>query len=85
MPVIQYTDLTEDQKKKFRILDNRIGDLAEYNLENLKEELKELDDQWLIDMFKDMELGLDEEEEWDEETEDDVPEIDEEEETVVKE
>lgn len=85
VPVIQYTDLTEDQKKKFRILDNRIGDLAEYNLENLKEELKELDDQWLIDMFKDMELGLDEEEEWDEETEDDVPEIDEEEETVVKE
>ena len=36
-------------------------------------------------MFKDMELGLDEEEEWDETTEDDVPEIDEEEETIVKE
>ena len=85
MPVIQYTDLTEEQKKKFRILDNRIGDLAEYNLENLKEELKELDDQRLIDMFKDMDLGLENEEEWDEETEDDVPEIDEEEETIVKE
>jgi hypothetical protein len=35
-------------------------------------------------MFKDLELGLDEEEEWNEDTEDDVPEIDEEEETIVK-
>lgn len=85
VPVIQYTDLTEEQKKKFRILDNRLGDLAEYDLEALREELKEIDDKRLTDMFKDMELGLDEEEEWDEETEDDVPEIDEEEETIVKE
>ena len=85
VPVVQYTDLTEEQKKKFRILDNRLGDLAEYDLENLKEELREIDDKWLTDMFKDMELGLDEEEEWDETTEDDVPEIDEEEETIVKE
>jgi site-specific DNA-methyltransferase (adenine-specific) len=85
VPVIQYTDLTEDQKKKYRILDNRLGDLAEYDLDNLKEELKEIDDKWLMDMFKDMDLGLDEEEEWNEETEDDVPEVDEEEETIVKE
>lgn len=85
MPVIQYTDLTEEQKKKFRILDNRLGDLAEYDLENLKDELKDIDDQWLMDMFKDFDLGLNEEEEWNEETEDDVPEIDEEEETIVKE
>lgn len=85
MPVIQYTDLTEDQKKKYRILDNRLGDLAEYDLDNLKEELKEIDDQRLTDMFKDMELGLDEEEKWNEDTEDDVPEVDEEEETIVKE
>lgn len=56
VPVIQYTDLTEEQKKKFRLLDNRLGDLAEYNLEALKEELKEIDDQWLTDMFKDMDL-----------------------------
>ena len=85
VPVIQYTDLTEEQKKKFRILDNRLGDLAEYDLEALREELKEIDDKWLTDMFKDMELGLDEEEEWNEETEDDAPEVDEEEETIVKE
>lgn len=56
MPVVQYTDLTEEQKKKFRILDNRLGDLAEYDLENLKEELREIDDKWLTDMFKDMDL-----------------------------
>lgn len=85
VPVVQYTDLTEEQKKKFRILDNRLGDLAEYNLDNLKEELKEIDDKRLTDMFKEMDLGLDEEEERDETTEDDVPEIDEEEETIVQE
>lgn len=85
MPVIQYTDLTEEQKKKFRILDNRLGDLAEYDIENLRDELREIDDQWLTDMFKELDLGLDKEEEWNEDTEDDVPEVDEEEETIVKE
>ena len=45
--MIQYTDLTEEQKKKYRLLDNRLGDLAEYDLDNLREELKELDDEWL--------------------------------------
>jgi site-specific DNA-methyltransferase (adenine-specific) len=83
--VIQYTDLTEDQKRKFRLLDNRLGDLAEYDIEALKEELKAIDDKWLTDMFKDFDLGLDQEEEWNEETEDDAPEIDEEEEPIVKE
>ena len=85
IPVIQYTDLTEGQKKKYRLLDNRLWDLAEYDLENLKDELREIDDKWLTDMFKDLDLGLDEEEEWDESTEDDAPEIDEEEEPIVKE
>lgn len=84
MPVIQYTDLTEDQKKKYRLLDNRLGDLAEYDIQNLREELKEIDDKWLMDMFKDLDLGL-EEQEWNEETEDDAPEVNEEEETIVKE
>ena len=85
VPVIQYTDLDEKQKKKYRLLDNRLGDLAEYDYENLKEELKELDDQRLTDMFKEFDLGLDQEEERDETTEDDVPEVDEEEETIVQE
>lgn len=82
--MIQYTDLTEDQKKKYRLLDNRLGDLAEYDIQNLREELKEIDDKWLMDMFKDLDLGL-EEQEWNEETEDDAPEVNEEEETIVKE
>lgn len=36
-------------------------------------------------MFKEFDLGLEEEKDWDEETEDDVPEIDEEEEPIVQE
>lgn len=36
-------------------------------------------------MFKDFDLGLEEEQEWNEETEDDAPEVDEEEEPIVKE
>ncbi|HMT01127.1 MAG TPA: ParB/Srx family N-terminal domain-containing protein, partial [Candidatus Absconditabacterales bacterium] len=39
VPVIQFTDLTELQKKKYRILDNKLADLAEWNIENLKIEL----------------------------------------------
>ena len=85
IPVIQYTDLTEEQKKKYRILDNILSDQAEYDLDNLRDELKDIDDQRLTDMFKEYDLGLEEEKEWDEETEDDVPEVDEEEETIVKE
>jgi len=82
--VIQYTDLTEDQKKKYRLLDNRLGDIAEYDRDNLREELKEIDDKWLTDMFKELDLGL-EEQEWNEETEDDAPAVDEEEEPIVQE
>lgn len=82
--MIQYTDLTEDQKKKYRLLDNRLGDIAEYDRDNLREELKEIDDKWLTDMFKELDLGL-EEQEWNEETEDDAPAVNEEEEPIVQE
>ena len=84
VPVIKYTDLTEDQKKKYRILDNRLGDLAEYDLDALKEELMSIDDKWITEMFNDFDLGLNDEEQWDEDTEDDVPEVDEEEEAIVQ-
>ena len=84
VPVIQYTDLTEEQKKKYRILDNRIGDFAEYDLDALKEELREIDDQWMNEMFEEFDLGLDQEER-NEDTEDDVPVVNEEEETIVQE
>lgn len=70
VPVIQYTDLTEDQKKKYRLLDNRLSDLSEYDLENLKLELQELNDERLNGLFEEFDLKL--EEEWNEEIEDEA-------------
>ena len=72
VPVIQYTDLTEDQKKKYRLLDNRLADLSEYDLENLRLELQELNDEWMNDLFSEFDLKL-EEEEWNEDIEDEAP------------
>lgn len=74
VPVIQYTDLTEDQKRKYRLLDNRLADLSEYDLENLKLELQELNDEWMNDLFSEFDLQLDEEE-WNEEIEDEAPAV----------
>jgi len=74
VPVIQYTDLTEDQKKKYRLLDNRLADLSEYDLENLKLELQELNDERINDLFSEFDLKL-EEEEWNEEIEDEAPAV----------
>ena len=74
VPVIQYTDLTEDQKKKYRLLDNRLADLSDYDLENLRLELQELNDEWMNDLFSEFDLQL-EEEERDEDKEDEVPAV----------
>ena len=74
VPVIQYTDLTEDQKKKYRLLDNRLADLSEYDLENLKLELQELNDERMNDLFSEFDLKI-EEEEWNEEIEDEAPAV----------
>ena len=74
VPVIQYTDLTEEQKKKYRLLDNRLSDLSEYDLDNLKLELQELNDGWMNDLFSEFDLKL-EEEEWNEEIEDEAPAV----------
>lgn len=54
VPVIQYTDLTDIQKKKYRILDNRLADLAEYDAENLKIELESIWDESLTELFADI-------------------------------
>ncbi|MEI7524779.1 MAG: hypothetical protein WCJ95_10645 [Mariniphaga sp.] len=56
VPVIQYTDLNELQKKKYRILDNKLSDLAERDIENLKIELEAIDDPDLNDLFDDLNL-----------------------------
>jgi len=52
--VIQVKWLTEIQKKKARLLDNKITDIAIYNLENIKIELEELDDVEIKDLFSDI-------------------------------
>lgn len=74
VPVIQYTDLTEEQKKKYRLLDNRLADLSEYDLDNLRLELQELNDERLNGLFEEFDLKL-EEEEWNEEIEDEAPAV----------
>lgn len=43
VPVIQVTDLTEEQKKGYRIADNRTSEFAEWDMDLLKFELKELE------------------------------------------
>lgn len=52
IPVIKYTDMTDIQKKKYRILDNRLADLSEYDLDNLKIELEAIGDNELNELFK---------------------------------
>lgn len=41
--VLKVTGLTEEQKKKFRILDNKVGEVAEWDEELLESELEDLD------------------------------------------
>lgn len=41
--VIRYTGLTEEQKKKYRLLANKTGEKATWDLEKLAEELDDLD------------------------------------------
>ena len=41
--VVRYTGLTEEQKKKYRILANKTGELAEWDFDKLEEELADLD------------------------------------------
>lgn len=43
VPVIQVTDLTEEQKKGYRIADNRTSEFAEWDIDILKMELEGLD------------------------------------------
>lgn len=76
--IIVKAGLTEDQKRKYRILDNKTNELAEWDIDFLNMELDGLD-------FDGFDFGFDtEEEEETEIVEDEAPEVDEESEPTAK-
>lgn len=71
--------MTEEQKQKYRILDNKTAELAEWNFELLEQELKDLD-------FGDFDFGFNMSafDEPQEIVEDEPPEVDEENEPITQ-
>lgn len=77
---VRKSGMTDDQKKKYRILDNKTAEVAEWNFDLLEEELKDLD-------FGDFDFGFDDMPELSEPveiTEDEVPEVDDKSEPITK-
>lgn len=56
VPVVVMDNLTDHQTKRLRLLDNRLSDLGEYDLDNIKIELEALGDEDLYDLFKDLDI-----------------------------
>ena len=56
--VIQVDWLTEEQKKRYRILDNRSSDFSEYDLDNLRVDLTSLWDTSLDDLFSTFDFSV---------------------------
>lgn len=56
VPVIIADDLTEAQKKAFRLADNKVSEIAEWDFELLESELNELKDTDLFTGFEDFEI-----------------------------
>jgi len=73
VPIIRKENLTEKQIKKYRLLDNKIAELATDNIENIRLELEELQDIELNELY-DLDITTLKEENK-EKIEDDVPEI----------
>jgi len=78
--VMQVTGLTDEQKRKYRILANKTNELAEWDIAKLELELEDLDFSD-YDFDFDVDLDIDEPKEI---VEDDVPEVDEEAEPICK-
>ena len=56
VPAIVADDLTEEQIKVFRLVDNKTAELAEWDWNKLDAELEKVDDEWISSLFK----GIDE-------------------------
>ena len=77
VPVIIASDLTPEQVKAFRIIDNKTAELADWDLDLLKGEMDDLDIDWSEFGFDDVDLGIEDvaiEELLDTIVEDDAPE-----------
>ena len=77
---VRKSGMTDEQKKKYRILDNKTAEVAEWNFDLLEAELKDLD-------FGDFDFGFDDMPELSEPaeiTEDEVPEVDDKSEPITK-
>lgn len=76
---VRKTGLTEEQKQKYRILDNKTAEIAEWDFDLLEQELKDLD-------FGDFDFGFDMSafEEPQEIVEDEPPEVDEDSEPITQ-
>lgn len=77
--VLRVSGLTEEQKRKYRLLDNKTNEKAEWDFDLLAEEIADLD----FSGF-DLDWGIPETEEETEIIEDEVPEVDEEAEPICK-
>lgn len=77
--VLKVSGLTDEQKRKYRLLDNKTNEKAEWDFDLLAEEIADLD----FSGF-DLDWGIPETEEETDITEDEVPEVDEEAEPICK-
>ena len=87
VPCIIADDLTEDQVRAYRLLDNRIGDFGEYDIDSITEELKDIGNlQLWLDNLDDLFTGIvpKTKREEIEEIEDHVPEVREEKNIDIK-
>jgi ParB-like chromosome segregation protein Spo0J len=54
VPCIVKDDLSEKEIREYRLLDNRIAELATDNIDNIKIELEALQDSWINELYKDI-------------------------------